>query len=308
MDQMFGTRRSGTRRAGFLPRLGLAGGVGLLGLAGFGTGAAPAATPVLHMLPNHFASVASSRGRGSSTTATASPCWASGNWSGYAVSQTSPSGLPCVPASGQTYTSVSGTWTVPTVTGSRFGQSFSAAWTGIDGFTNSSLIQAGTEQDFYSGSAHYTAWWEILPAAETPISSITVEPGDSVTVAIAKVSGTQWSITLTDNGKAGHPAQAPFTTTESYSGPGASAEWILEAPEVNGRIATLAQYGSTAFDLGTADGASPALAAGTGGELVAGNFFREQVVSIPSGPDTGTPPGDGFAVAYGSTAPPAPTS
>ncbi len=276
-------------------------------MAGPSTGVT--AAPVLRLLPSHLLGTAATKARGSTTTSSSSlPCWASSNWSGYAVSETSPSGLSCLPASGTAYTSVTGTWTVPTVTGSRGSSTYSAAWTGIDGFTNSHLIQAGTEQDYTGGSAHYSAWWEILPAAETPISSIAVEPGDSITVSITQVSSQQWSITLTDNGQTSHGAQPSFTTTQSYSGPGTSAEWILEAPEVNGRQATLAQYGSTTFDLSTVNGVSPNLRAGTDGELVQGSFRRSQVVSIPSGPDTGTPPGDGFAVAYGSTAPPPPSS
>jgi hypothetical protein len=236
------------------------------------------------------------------------PCWASSNWSGYAVSQTSPSGLPCVPASGKTYGAVSGTWTVPAVNGGGRQSTYSAAWTGIDGFTNSSLIQAGTEQDVIKGAAHYAAWWEILPAPETVIPSITVQPGDSITVSIAQVAGTTWKITLTDNGQPGHPAQQPFTTNQTYTGPGTSAEWILEAPQVGGRIATLAPYGSTKFDLGSANGVTPGLVAGSSGELTQGSFFRSTVLSIASAPDTGSPAGDGFAVAYGSVAPAAPTT
>jgi len=191
---------------------------------------------------------------------------------------------------------------VPTVTGS-FRSTYSAAWVGIDGFTNSDLIQAGTEQDYSFGGAHYSAWWEILPAAETVIPSITVEPGDVITVSITKGLGTAWSITLTDSGntKTRHAPQPSFNTVQGYSGPGASAEWVLEAPEVNGRIATLAQYGSTIFDNGAADTASPDLAAGTGGEIVQ----RNAVVSIPSGPN---PARDGFGIAYGSAPPLAPTS
>jgi hypothetical protein len=245
------------------------------------------------------------------TAGASTPCWASSNWSGYALSQTSPPGLPCVPASGKTYTAVSGTWTVPAVTGGGRQSAYSAAWTGIDGFTNSSLIQAGTEQDVIKGVAHYAAWWEILPAAETVIPSITVEPGDSITVSIVQVAGTSWKITLTDNGQPGtpgHVAQPPFWTTQTYTGPGTSAEWILEAPQVGGRIATLAPYGSTNFDLGSADSASPGLVGGTSGELTQSSFFRSTVVSIASAPDTGTPAGDGFATAYGSVAPAAPTT
>jgi hypothetical protein len=291
-----------------LSRLAVAAGIGGLTVISAGAAAAPtAAAPVIQMQPAHLLGTDRTTARSSAAAATPSPCWASSNWSGYAVSQTSPSGLPCVPASGQTYTSVTATWIVPTVTGSRT-STYSSAWAGIDGFTNSNLIQAGTEQDYVGGHAHYSAWWEILPAPETVIPSITVQPGDSITVSIAKVSSSQWSITLTDQGKAGHAAQPSFTTTQNYTGTGTSAEWILEAPQVNGRIATLAQYGSTSFDSGTTNGLNPALVAGTGGEMVQGSFARQHIVSTPSSPDTGAPAGDGFAVAYGSVAPPPPAS
>jgi hypothetical protein len=227
-------------------------------------------------VPGHLLGAAT-RARGSTSASNSSPCWAASNWSGYAVSESSPSGLSCVPASGAAYTSVTGTWTVPTVSGTRRSSTYSAAWTGIDGFTDADLIQAGTEQDFTGGSAHYSAWWEILPAAETPIPGITVEPGDSITVSITKVSSTQWTISLTDNGKAGHAAQPAFGTTQSYSGPGTSAEWILEAPQVNGRQATLAQYGSTTFDLSAVNGASPHLTAGSGHRDPAGRWLRRRL-------------------------------
>lgn len=274
---------------------------------GAGANARTTAPPVIRNVPAGILTSAGRRASSSTTTTSPGPCWASGNWSGYAVSETSPSGLPCVPGSGQAYTAVTGTWTVPTVSASR-GAAYSAAWAGIDGFTDGNLIQAGTEQDGVGGSGRYAAWWEVLPAPETVIPSITVEPGDAVTVSITEVSTSQWQITLTDAGQPGHPAQPPFTTTQAYSGPGTSAEWVLEAPEVNGRTATLAQYGSANFDLAAVDGQSPGLTAGSGGEMVQRGFFRTQVASTPSGPDTGSPAGDGFAVAYGSTAPPAPAS
>jgi len=274
---------------------------------GAGAGETTAA-PVIRNVPAGILTSAVTRAGSSTATTSPGPCWASANWSGYAVSETSLSGLPCVAGSGQAYTGVTGTWTVPTVSGPRGAVAYSAAWAGVDGFTDGDLIQAGTEQDEVGGSGLYAAWWEVLPAPETLIPSITVEPGDTVTVSIAEVSTSQWQITLTDAGQPGHPAQPPFTTTQAYSGPGTSAEWVLEAPEVDGRTATLAQYGSTTFDLATVDGGSPGLAAGSGGEMVRQGLHRTQVVSTPSGPDAGSPAGDGFAVAYGSTAPPAPAS
>ena len=58
-----------------------------------------------------------------------------------------------------------------------------------------------------------------------------------LTASISKgVSG--WSITLTDSSNGNS-----FTTTGlAYAGPGTSAEWIVEAPTVGGRLATLARY------------------------------------------------------------------
>ncbi|MGB9112388.1 MAG: hypothetical protein WCF24_06655 [Acidimicrobiales bacterium] len=66
--------------------------------------------------------------------------------------------------------------------------------------------------------------------------------------------------------------------------------------------ATLADYGATIFDLGTANGGNPALTASEGGEIVDSSGH---VVSAPSIPDGDT---DWFAIAYGSTAPSQPSS
>lgn len=206
--------------------------------------------------------------------------WASSNWSGYAVT-------------GSIYHSVTARWTVPGVTGSRKA-TYSSDWVGIDGYNNSDLIQTGTESDYYNGSAHYGAWWEILPAAETVIPSITVKPGDTITASIAKGSGSSWTITITDGGQS-------FTTTQTYTGPQTSAEWIEEAPSLGGRVATLANYGHTTFDPGTVNGANPGLTASDGGVMVQ----KRVQVSTPSNPDSDT---DGFNIAYGASAPAPPPS
>lgn len=308
-------------------RVGLAAGAGALSLLGVGASApavVPAVSHVLSMQPAQSTSVATVSGRGSGkASSNSSPCWASSNWSGYAVSTKTPAGLSCVPASGVTYSSVSATYTVPTVTGSSssqhpglfggFGSSssstYSAVWTGIDGFTDDDLIQAGTEQDYSGGRASYSAWWEILPAAETTIPSITVDPGDSITVTIAKqataittpvaCSAGQWLISLNDTTADAAGRGSAFSTCKSYSGPADSAEWIVEAPEVNGRIATLADYATATFGYPgavlTVNGSPTDLTAGTGGEMEQSSG----VVSVPSSP-TG---GDAFTCAYGSSVP-----
>lgn len=204
--------------------------------------------------------------------------WASSNWSGYARTAGAP------------YTAVTGTWIVPSVSRTRKA-TYSSSWVGIDGFNNSNLIQSGTEQDYYSGAAHYVAWWEILPAAETVIPTITVTPGDHMSVTITQGSGSSWTISISDT-----TTGRSFSTTQTYTGPGASAEWIQEAPTVGGRIATLAHYGQTTFDPGTANGVNPGLTAADGGVMIQ----KGAQVSTPSNPDSDT---DGFNCAYGSTQP-----
>lgn len=366
--------------------------------------------------------------------------WSSSNWSGYAETSAAP------------YSGVSGEWTVPTLTCSG-GSQYSAAWLGIDGFNNDSLIQTGTEQDCSNKSASYSAWWTtsaqgfeeqtISTGCSTTgsVSCGTVKPGDVMTATISKsVSATVSASGASENnssvdsgsghsiqtlpsgsspgapGRSGHgnsggngggssvssttttisvsptsttqgssvtysasvkgsttptgtvsfttgstslctatlsggagsctATNAPvgsdsitgtysgdsshagssgsarltvtipastwaltlsdttqgwiFTETLSYSGPGASAEWILEAPTVGNRVATLANYGTTEFQLAAIDGGSgnAELTASEGGDMVSGNT----IVSIPSAPAGG----DAFNIAYGSTAPASP--
>lgn len=209
--------------------------------------------------------------------------WSSSNWSGYAIT-------------GGTYTSITGSWKVAAVSQSSR-QTFSSTWIGIDGFNDSNLIQTGTEADYYSGSAHYNAWWEILPAAETPISTITVHANDVMSASIQRVSGSAWTITIVDT-----TTGQKFFTNKAYSGPLSSAEWIEEAPSVGGRIATLAHYASpVAIDPGTVNGANPGFTSSESGVMV--QHFAQ--VSTPSAPDSES---DGFAMAYGSRAPSPPAS
>lgn len=208
--------------------------------------------------------------------------WASSNWSGYAIA-------------GSGFGAITGSWIVPAVSRTKKA-TYSSNWIGIDGFNNASLIQTGTESDYVNGSARYRAWWEILPAPETIISSITVRPGDHMSASVTKGSGSSWTITISDN-----TGGQSFTTVQSYSGPQTSAEWIEEAPTVGGRTAKLAHYGLATFDPGTVNGGNPGLTASESGVMIQ----RGVQVSTPSVPDSDT---DGFNMAYGSRTPSPPNS
>lgn len=88
----------------------------------------------------------------------------SDNWTGYNQGYLEKS---------ETFHSISAQWTVPTATQHTAGQAEdSATWIGIGGgclntecsVTDSTLVQAGTEQDVdATGAASYSAWWEIVP-------------------------------------------------------------------------------------------------------------------------------------------------
>jgi hypothetical protein len=192
---------------------------------------------------------------------------------------------------------VTGQWKVTAAAPSRK-PTYSSEWVGIDGYSNSSLIQTGTESDYYNGKPHYYAWWEILPAAEAVIPTISVQPGDLMQASITHGTGSSWTITITDTRPGAGP---PSTTTHTYSGPQTSAEWIEEAPTVGGRVGTLANYGLASFDPGTVNGGNPKFNASESGVMVQNGAK----VSTPSNPDTDT---DGFNAAYGSTAPSPPSS
>ncbi|MHB1505190.1 MAG: G1 family glutamic endopeptidase, partial [Sulfobacillus sp.] len=123
-----------------------------------------------------------------------------------------------------------------------------------------------------------------------------VNPGDQMTASVAKNANGTWTIAISDV-----TAGWSFSTTQTYTGPGTSAEWIQEAPTIGGHVATLANYSPTTFDPGTVNGVNPGLVAADGGVMIQ----KRTQVSTPSLPDPDT---DGFAVQYGSSIPAAPGS
>ena len=223
-------------------------------------------------------------GSGVTTASTGQYGWNSANWSGYAES---------LPASAPAQ-SVTASWTVPAVSTATAG--YSSVWIGIDGFNDTSIIQAGTEQDSVGGTASYSAWWTTSANGYVGQTiSEPVQPGDAVTATIS--DGTDgWTVTVAD-ATAGWTYTSP--TPIAYTGPGTSAEWIMEAPSVGTRPLPLADYGTLTFTGAEVNGAPAGLVASDAGVLVQGRGL----VSVPSLPDAA---GDAFTLAYGATRPVAP--
>lgn len=217
-----------------------------------------------------------------SVVAPPTPTDFSTNWSGYIEN-------------GGPFTAVAGTFNVPNLIAAS-GSTTAAEWVGVDGFSaaDPSLIQAGVTESYDPGTSlvRVHAWWEILPDAETPVA-LSVAPGNVITVTIGQVSAGLWGIRLTND----TTGQA-FSTVQSYSGQGASAEWIVEAPTsaATGATDTLGDYAPnvTFRNLGT-----------TGAETSLDEVLMVQGDVTVSTPSALTPVG--FTVAYGSAAPPPPT-
>lgn len=155
------------------------------------------------------------------------------NWAGY------------VSTSGN-YTSVSGSWIVPTVTQSAENVA-DATWVGIGGVATNDLIQAGTEAiPDSNGSLAYEAWYETLPQDSVTVP-LSISAGDSVSVSITEVSTDLWQIAFDDatTGKT-------YTTDVRYDSSQSSADWIEEMPvEVNG-VVSLDNFGEVNFTSGYA--------------------------------------------------------
>jgi hypothetical protein len=200
------------------------------------------------------------------------------NWSGYADTAGD-------------YTSVSGSWNVPTAVTSQSGTHYGAQWIGIDGDGDEDLIQTGTSVTISGGHASYGVWWEILPAAETVINE-PVAAGETMTASIVRQPSGEWLIQISNG-------SWHFSITKSYFGPGLSVEAIVEAPEIGGQIAGMAHTSDVTFTDLTENGANPDF-----------NRTADAIKCVQGGKTVETPSrptgGDSFTMGYGSKVPPPP--
>lgn len=163
------------------------------------------------------------------------------DWAGYSVATdfNSPK---------QLVTGVSGSWTVPEVTVSQT-DTFSAAWIGIGGQLDETLIQTGTEHDCINGTEEYFAWYELLPDLSIGITTMNVSPGDEITASIELLNSAtnEWTIDISDTTN-----EQSFQQKVQYNSPRLSAEWIVERPTINQNLGTLANFGSVTFTASSA--------------------------------------------------------
>jgi len=245
-----------------------------LGLVALGTGTARAqAHPDVRSAPAKVLShTAGPRGAGTAANSQST------NWSGYV-------------ANTGTYTSVSSSWVMPTVSCTATGiVSFEI---GLDGWGDSSVVENGTAVDCRSGSPRYYAWWELYPTNSEQDYSVTVQPGDSLASTITYGSDGQYHLALSDSTQ----GWTENTTVAAPSGAkNASAEILTALPSINGSTSPLPQFTPVHFTGSTVNGGTLQAAGAQALDLVNSGG----TVIDTTGPDDTS--GD-FAVYYGSSPP-----
>ena len=156
----------------------------------------------------------------------------SGNWAGYAVEPSSTSRL------GGTVSEAKGTWTVPSVFPSDSANTFSAIWVGLDGYSDNTVEQTGTEQDLTPDGPVYYAWFEMYPKVGYRILNFPVEPGDTISAEVRYVGNNRFTLSIVNQTR-----NVSFSTTQRHKAKRESAEWIVEAPYSGGTL-PLADFGT----------------------------------------------------------------
>jgi hypothetical protein len=211
------------------------------------------------------------------------------NWAGYAVEQNATVNATTGELYGGTagvVTNVTGTWVVPSVTGSKKSTAYSSVWVGIDGYDSGTVEQIGTEQDWIHGRQYYYAWFEMYPNPGYRILA-PVKPGDTITAEV-QYTGGQFVLTISDSPSKGKRGWTFSTTQPDFASPAVrdSAEWIVEAPSSlsGGQLQTLplADFGTVHFS------GAQAMLGGVTGSI---STWPYDAITMTDGSATATPSG-----------------
>jgi hypothetical protein len=155
------------------------------------------------------------------------------NWSGAVISA----------AAGDSFSTVSAQWTVPTVSQLPINGVTTtdiASWVGLDGYKSNDVAQAGIQQTVTTGAngqttVSYSAWDEWYPAGSNDISSsaFKVNPDDTVKITVETIGAGATNATfLYDDETTGQTYQTSLIAPRGTSLTGNSAEFVVETPEL----------------------------------------------------------------------------
>ena len=158
------------------------------------------------------------------------------------IESTNWSGAVITAASGESFSTVSATWVVPTVaqvpiTGVT--TSDVAEWVGIDGYQSADVCQAGVLEIVQTSNGVTTitceAFVEWYPAAADiiPASSFQVSPGNTIQVTVETTgAGATQATFILDDETTGKTYDVSLTAPTGTQLQGNSAEFVVETPEL----------------------------------------------------------------------------
>ena len=161
------------------------------------------------------------------------------NWSGYASFTSSTD-----PEVGSV-TGVWGNWTVPKLHPSHANR-YSSCWVGIDGYSNSTVEQIGTAQEWSAGHQVNYAWFSLYPGATYEITGFPVQPMDTMRALVSYIGNDVFEMVL-ENITQGVYVLIPGYYTTAPSTERNSAEWIVEAPSSDVAILPLSHFSPVSF-------------------------------------------------------------
>jgi hypothetical protein len=155
---------------------------------------------------------------------------------------------------GQSFKWVEGDWVVPSVYPTAQNEwQYCANWVGIDGDGSGDVCQAGMICAVYQSGSFITRsiypWHEWYPSSWVEITNLSISSGDFVSVLICSAQGarsrtaTIYFANHSSGGATSYQITAPLVTALG----GTSAEWVVEAPFVNGSLSQMPDYGEAFF-------------------------------------------------------------
>jgi hypothetical protein len=152
-------------------------------------------------------------------------------WSGYALN-------------GGTFTTATASWVQSAIRCTKTKLAADVdSWAGLDGFTDKTVEQTGTEARCHGTRADYFPWYEMYPRAPVTIRK-PVKPGDLLTSTVTHTGGTDYRLTLKDATQGW-----TNTVTRSLAAHNSSAEAIVEDSSQS-----LANFGTESFAKFKVDG------------------------------------------------------
>jgi hypothetical protein len=146
---------------------------------------------------------------------------------------------------GQSFTSVTGTFTVPSLSGSNK----LSIWVAIGDTLQQDVVLKGGIT-YNNGLTSFVAWY---PSNETDITSIVpIQAGDSITVTVSlpssdKQTGTVLVENVTQNSRSSQQVPVPATVEAPSNLTSLAADWFVQAYQLAGELVQVPQFGALSF-------------------------------------------------------------